>query len=119
MSAMLPLSRRRRRERQATEAVTVLCYEAFVSIRGSAYTGQVQSMTDVGPTDVDLIEWIRSLADACHNLPPSLRPSVANGRKHRATAAMQYLLTTASPLQRQWLTATLTANNINPENLTR
>ncbi len=48
MSAMLSHSRRRR-EQQATEAVTVLCYEAFVSIRGSAYTGQVQSMTDAGP----------------------------------------------------------------------
>lgn len=117
MSAMLPLSRRRR-ERQATEAVTVLCYEAFISIRGSAYFGEVRSATDVGPIDVDVIEWIRSLADACHNLPPSLRPSVANGRKHRATDAMQYLLATASPLQRKWITATLTANNINPDNLT-
>ena len=119
MAAMLPLSRRRRRERQATEAVTVLCYEAFVSIRGSAYTGQVQSMTDAGPTDVAVIEWIRSLADACHNLPPALRPSVANGRKHRATAAMQYLLATAGPLQRQWITTTLTTNGIAPENLIR
>ncbi len=32
---------------------------------------------------------------------------------------MQYLLATASPLRRKWITATLTANGINPENLTR
>jgi hypothetical protein len=117
MSAML-LSASRRRERLAVEAVTVLCYEAFLAIRGSAYTGQVQSLADVGPVDVDVMEWMRSLADACHNLPKSLQPSVAGGRKHRATDAIHYLLATASPLQRRWLVATLANNDIAVEELT-
>jgi hypothetical protein len=117
MSAML-LSASRRRERLAVEAVTVLCYEAFLAIRGSAYTGQVQSLVDVSPVDVDVMEWMRVLADACHNLPTSLQPSVAGGRKHRATDAVRYLLATASPLQRQWLLATLARNDIDVEDLT-
>ena len=58
------------------------------------------------------MEWMRLLADACHNLPKSLQPSVAAGRKHRATDAIQYLLATASPLQRQWLVVTLARNGI-------
>ena len=115
---MLLLSARRRRERLAVEAVAVLCYEAFLGIRGTAYTGQVQSVAAVGPVDVDVMEWMRILADACHNLPLSLRPSVAAGRKHRATEAIEYLFATASPLQRQWLLATLTNNNIDVEGLT-
>jgi hypothetical protein len=117
MSAML-LSAPRRRERVAVEAVTVLCYEALVAIRGSAYTGQVQSLVDVGSVDVDVMEWMRLLADACHNLPKSLQPSVAAGRKHRATDAIQYLLATASPLQRQWLVVTLARNGIDVDDLT-
>ena len=60
----------------------------------------------------------RLLADACHNLPKSLQPSVAAGRKHRATDAIQYLLATASPLQRQWLVVTLARNRIHVEALT-
>jgi hypothetical protein len=116
MSSMLP-SASRRRERRAVEAV-VLCYEAFLAIRGSAYTGQVQSAVDVGPVDVDVMEWMRLLADAWHNLPKSLQPSVAGARKHRATDAMQYLLATASPLQRQWLVVTLARNGIHVEALT-
>ncbi|MET9272785.1 hypothetical protein [Kribbella sp. NPDC003557] len=113
----LPFARRRR-ERLAVEAVTVLCYEAFLAIRGSAYTGQVRSASDVGPVDVDVMEWMRSVADACHNLPPSLRPSVAGGRKQRATDAVQYLLATASPLQRRWILATLAGNGIEVGQLT-
>lgn len=114
----MALSPSRRRERLAVEAVTVLCHDAFVAIRGTAYTGRVQSLVDLGPVDVDLMEWIRMLADACHNLPKSLQPSVAAGRKYRATEALQYLFATASPLQRQWLVATLASNDIDIEDLT-
>jgi hypothetical protein len=117
MSGMSLLSDRRRRERLAVEAVTELCYEAFVGIRGTAYTGRIQSVADVGPVDVDVMEWMRLLADACHNLPSSLRPSVGAGRKHRAVDAIEYLFATANPLQRRWLLATLTSNNIDVEKL--
>lgn len=112
------LSASRRRERLAVEAVTVLCYEALLAIRSSAYTGEIQSLVDVGPVEVDVMEWMRLLADACHNLPKSLQPSVAGGRKHRATDAIQYLLATASPLQRRWLVVTLARNDIDVHDLT-
>jgi len=117
MPGML-LSASQRRERRAVEAVTVLCYEAFLAIRTSAYLGRVHSVSDVGPVDVDVMEWMRSLADACHNLPKALQPSVAGGRKHQATDAIRYLLATASPLQRQWLVVTLARNGIDVETLT-
>jgi hypothetical protein len=44
--------------------------------------------------------------------------AVRGGRKYRATDAIQYLFATASPLQRQWLVATLASNDIDVEDLT-
>ena len=106
------MTRTRRRELRAREAVTVLSYQAFIQIRASAFTGRVATARDFVPPDVDLREWIRLLADACHNLPGSLRPSVAHGRRHRSTDAMKYLWSTATPIQRDWIVATLSHHSV-------
>lgn len=106
-----------RRERLATRAMAALCYKAFIAIRASAYLGRPTSSAGIDPEDADLLEWIRLLADVCHNLPHALGASTISSRRRPATKAMEYLLTTASPVQMRWIAATLAQEGISLEAL--
>lgn len=105
--------RSRRLEERAVEAATVLLYDALIGIRALAFRGA--SLADAGGSDEhDRYESIRMLADACHNLPPAMRPSVAQGRTHRVTDAMNYLAKSATGEQRLWIETTLRGKDIDP-----
>ena len=58
------------------------------------------------PAD-DYHECIRSLADACHNLPGSLRDRRKLQRRRAADNALEYLWKTASDTQMVWVRITL------------
>jgi hypothetical protein len=108
----------RTKELLATEANTILCYKAFIHIRAIAYASKSTSTHNQPSLSEDeAFEQIRLLADICHNLPPALRPSVAGGRKHRATAAMSSLWETSNPANRAWISETLADEGIRIEDV--
>jgi hypothetical protein len=114
MGSNAPTRRGRKRvtELLATEAITVLCYHAFVGIRAMAYATSKRDQPEP-----ETLEWTRVLADVCHNLPLALRPSVAGKRTHRATAAMRYLWETSNAVKREWIAETLLGEGIRIEKL--
>lgn len=102
----------KRRESLAVEAITVLCHRGFVEARITAYRRGADPLPDWVPANLDHMEWIRLITDACHNLPAALRPSVGAGRKYRATEALRYLWTTASEVQVRWIQEVLAAEEL-------
>lgn len=58
-----------RRERLATEAISILCCTGFIEIRYHANRRRETDLPAYVPGGVDHEEWIRIVADACHNLP--------------------------------------------------
>lgn len=90
---------------QARDAVAVLCADAFVVTRalaravarhGADRTARVHGQ-------VSALDWIRQLADLCHNLPRSLSP----GTRTTPLTALGEVWAAADPEQRAWISAVL------------
>ena len=95
----------------AREVVTVLCTSAFVLIRALARVVEREDRPVFHPEhpEISASEWIRQLADRCHNLPGSLSASAATG----PVEAIRSMWHTSNAVQREWMEDALTSHGIN------
>lgn len=103
MTALVPGITDRPMRDVALTAMSVLCHQAFVEIRASAFTRSVISMSDAAEEEADHNRWVRLLADTCHCLPEAISASMIDEDPMLALQCLQFAWDRSDAVGRRWM----------------